>query len=121
MTEQDLQKAFEEKLNRNYADAMQRWSEMNPLDLIENAAEIAATKMIVKELPTAAMAEDMEYLIQFEDPLEIVSNSWMLTDDVDHTDELQYTLGSITCSRSAEHCYPLDPDYSPSERGQTMC
>ena len=121
MDKQVLRKAFEEKLNRNYADAMQKWSEMNLSDLIENAAEIAATKMIVKELPEVASIEDMEYLIQFEDPLEIVSNGWMLTDDLDHTDELQFTLGSITCSRSADHCYPRDADCSPPERGQTMC
>ena len=121
MDNQDLQKTFEEKLNKNYADAMQRWSEMNPLALIEDAAEIAATKMIAKELPEVATAEDMEYLIQFEDPLKIVSTGWMLTDDVDHSDELQYTLNSITESRSADHCYPLGADYSPPERGQTMC
>ena len=121
MDKQDLRKAFEEKLNRNYADAMQKWSEVNPSDLIENAAEIAATKMIAKELPEVASIEDMKYLIQFEDPLEIVNNGWMLTDDVDHTDELQFTLGSTTCSRSADHCYPRDTDYSPPERGQTMC
>ena len=121
MDNQDLQKTFEEKLNKNYADAMQRWSEMNPLALIEDAAEIATTKMIAKELLKVATAEDMEYLIQFEDPLKIVSTGWMLTDDVDQSDELQYTLNSITESRSADHCYPLGPDYSPPERGQTLC
>lgn len=121
MDNQNLKKSFEEKLGKNYADSIIRWLELNPSDLIDLAEEIAAVKMVVKELPEVASIEDMEYLIQFEAPLEIVSNGWMLTDDVDHTDELQFTLGSITCSRSADHCYPRDADYSPPERGQTMC
>lgn len=121
MENEELKNAFEEKLGKNYAQFMIKCLAMSPSELIDAAEEIAATKMMIKELPEVASVEDMEYLMRFEDPLEIVSSGWMLTDDVDHTDELQYTLGSITCSRSADRCYPLDPEYAQDEGGMTLC
>ena len=122
MDKKELRKAFEEKLGRNYGRYIAKCLEMDASELISAAAEIAAANMLMETLPEAATMEDMEYLLQFDDPLEIVRDGWMLTDDVDHSEEIRYAINAIIDSRSAEQYYALDPEHdSPAQGGQTLC
>ena len=123
MNPTETKQAFEEKLGRNYAQFVLSWLALQPTELIEKAEEIAATKLMVELLPETARTEQMEYLLRFTNPLEVVRDKWIEENgsEMVHDDELSHALWSIADSQAAEKEYELDEAFLPPEQGVQMC
>lgn len=124
MNTEEISLAFQKKLGKNYADMVIKWLQAEPTQLIEQAEEIAAVKLMLKVLPDSASVRDMEYLMRFENPLEVVRDKWIEENGsgIVLDNEVSHTLWSIVDTGDAEQVYALDPEYSPPEQGgQTLC
>ena len=113
MTEQELRTALDEKVEKCWNAYKESVCDRSADWMFGNAEEIAARRLCYNQLIGGSLEgrnlEHMEYLLQFEDPLEVV------------TDEFDSTLWTVYGESAAEQGYALDPNYSPPERGQTMC
>ena len=123
MNSTEIKQAFEEKLGRNYAQFVMEWLTLQPTELIEKAEEIAATKLMVELLPETGSTEQMEYLLRFTNPLEVVRDKWIEENGSEMVpdDDMGHALWSITDSQYAEQEYELDKDFLPPEQGVQMC
>ena len=50
---------------------------LSAAELIQKAEEIATVQLMAQEVPNQISAEQAEYLLQFKNPLEVVSGSWL--------------------------------------------
>lgn len=125
MNPNEIKQAFKKKLGKNYGQFILEWLDLEPTYLIEKAEEIAATKLMAELLPESANIEQMEYLLRFENPLEVVRDKWIeeTGSDMVHDDELGHALWSIMDKEDAEQVYTLDPEYLPQDhdKGVQMC
>lgn len=102
------------KLKNSYTQHYESWLHMDPKDLVEISHSISAARYAAKCVPKHLDEMTSGYLLQFEDPLNILTDKIielndeqfgfyndtitdMLTDMVDKGDELQI--------------YELSPDY----------
>ena len=73
----DGQKAvLEERLHKNYEDFLAQLQGKSVSELIAMAPEITAAKQCHEELLDACDEEDVAFLLQFDDPLEVVRGFW---------------------------------------------
>ena len=125
MTEQELRTALDEKVEKCWNAYKESVCDRSADWMFGNAEEIAARRLCYNQLIGGSLEgrnlEHIEYLLQFEDPLEVVSDFWLDAQAVDYTDEFDSTLWTVYGKSAAEQGYALDPNYSPPERGQTMC
>ena len=93
----DEQKAvLEERLHKNYEDFLAQLQEKSVSELIAMAPEITAAKQCHEELLAACDADDVAFLLQFDDPLEVVRGYWESEiSGYDHTDEMGHMLWEI--------------------------
>ena len=73
----DPKKQFREKIENCYAEYHKQWMRLSAAELIQKAEEIAAVQRMAQEVPNQVSAEQAEYLLQFKNPLEVVSDSWL--------------------------------------------
>lgn len=123
MTNEELHEALCEKLRRNLHDYQQGLLQLTPGVLIGRADEIAATNLCFNELVSdEPEVEEMMFLLQFENPLEVLRDQWQQEQNMDYTDEFFGMLTSLQEGGNAESLYALDPEWSmPQEGGQTIC
>lgn len=125
MTEQEICNALDDKIEKGWNAYLDSMTGQSADWMFAHAEEIAARRLcynhLLDGLPGAHNPETLEYLLRFDDPLEVVSDFWQDEQAVDHSDEFDHALQSILNENAAEQGYALDPDYSPPERGQTMC
>jgi len=117
-----MQDAFYKKLDRNYADFVSAWLEMEPTMLIQEAEEIAATKLVYDELKGASYhTEHIEPLLKFENPLEVARDAWVASLGFSREPEMVCILGNIADGRTIGGGYELDEAYAkPEQDGQGM-
>jgi len=122
MYSQEMQDAFYKKLDRNYADFVSAWLEMEPTMLIQEAEEIAATKLVYDELKGASYhTEHIEPLLKFENPLEVARDAWVASLGFSREPEMVCILGNIADGRTIGGGYELDEAYAkPEQDGQGM-
>ncbi|MPM49718.1 hypothetical protein SDC9_96449 [bioreactor metagenome] len=74
-------------------------------------------------LPEAASSDQMEYLLRFSNPLEVVRDKWIeeTGSEMVHDDEMSHALWSITDKQDAEQNYELDEAFLPPEQEVRMC
>ncbi|MCI8548901.1 MAG: hypothetical protein HFJ38_08505 [Bacilli bacterium] len=106
-TQKDI---LRERLEQSYAAYMESLQDKSAAELIALAPEITAAKQCSEDLLNACDPEDVAFLLQFDDPLEIVRGYWEaeLT-GYDHSGEMGHMLWEI---RDRE-LYPKDA-ISPS-------
>lgn len=123
MNHTEIKQAFEEKLGKNYAHFVIEWLTLQPTELIEKTEEIAATKLMAELLPEAASTDQMEYLLRFSNPLEVVRDKWIEENgsEMVHDDEMSHALWSITDKQDAEQDYELDEAFLPPGQEVRMC
>lgn len=92
MSSENLKQDFSRRIRENYEDFLKDWLSQEPEELVSYAEEIAATKLLSQSVVEVATAEDMEFLMQFENPLEVIRDGWMTYEQADITEELQYAL-----------------------------
>ena len=124
MNKKDIEMELSEKLEANYISFMKEWVKLEPLQFIEKAEEIAATKLVFEELKNGGYnTEHLEYLLRFKNPLEVVRDKWHAETgpDVVHDEDMSHALWSIADVQDAEQFYELDEAYLSPEQGVRMC
>jgi hypothetical protein len=120
----DVLGKLNEKLDRNYEDFVNGWLKMEPSLLVEYAREIAATKQVYDELKGNDYSRDhLEYLMRFENPLEVVRDKWIEEFfEPDVSEEMTHALWDLMDKRDADQNYELDREYMPEQNGgMTLC
>lgn len=120
----NIEKELLEKLEANYISFMKEWMKLEPLQLIEKAEEIVATKLVYEELKNGGYdAEHLEYLLRFKNPLEVVRDKWIEENgsEMVHDEDMHHALWSIADKQDAEQSYELDEAYLPPSQEVRMC
>lgn len=121
MDHQKTLQELQEKLDENYNAFVQGWLKLDTPNLIEKAEEIAATKTVYKAF-RASHFRDMEYLLRFRNPLEVVRDQWMEEESYAPDEDMEHVLWSVADRGDAEHSYELDEDFHPPEQqGVKLC
>ena len=113
MERKKLEKKLLERIETNYRSYLQQLQNRPASDLIEQAAEIAAVKLVYDELMGGCNPDYADYLLRFDNPLQLVSDQWLVEQNVSHADEMDHVLWSITDKGLGEG------DYAMLEDGQT--
>ena len=87
---------LEERLNKNYEDFIEQLQGKSVSELIALAPEITAAQQLHEELLNACDESDIKFLLQFDDPLELVQEHWEREiNGYDHSAEMGHTLWEI--------------------------
>lgn len=122
MDRKEIEKKLREKLEANYRAYIQQLQTKPTADLIEQAAEIAAAKLVFEELRDGGYNPDyLEYLLRFQNPLEVVRDQWLNENNVTHSDEMDHALWTLVDRGGAEQDYELDEAILPPEQGVCLC
>lgn len=125
MTEHEQERRLKERLKANYETYIQQLKAKPAPDLIEMASEIAAAKFIYEELEVeGAFSECREYLLQFENPLEVLTDGWIRANNYDHQKQLEHMLWNMADNGIGEGEYPLMEETVENpilEQGVSMC
>lgn len=113
MEQMKLQKKLQERIEANYQSYNQQLQNRPASELIGQAAEIAAVKQVYEEIMEGCNPDYAEYLLKFENPLQLVSDQWLEEQNVSHADEMEHVLWNITDKGLGEG------DYAMLEDGQT--
>ena len=114
MTEQEMMTLLRKKLDNGMARYQKEWRQKPASELVELASEIAAVQFVYQELSDGSYsAEYMEYLLRFENPLEVVADQWISEQTVDFSEELTHALWTLWDKGESESEYTLDPEYAP--------
>lgn len=114
---------LKQKVNANFAEYKEQWLKMSPAELIDRCEELEAVTRMAQELPSAVSDEDAEYLLQFKNPLEVVSDEWISRNGIDSLivdDEMSHLLWSLQDRGDAEQCYELEPEFSDDEEAPSL-
>lgn len=114
MNEEQIKRQFSLRIRENYEDFLKDWLSQEPEELVSYAEEISAAKMLAEALPGTASPQNMEYLLRFENPLEVVRDKWMSYNGIDMTDKMEHTLRTIRVNADL-----LDV-YAPSKEHLTV-
>ncbi len=92
----ELKETLKQRLDENYTAFIGSLQGKTVSELIAMAPEITAAQQLHEELLDACDDEDVEYLLRFDDPLELVRGYWeaALT-GYDHGEEMRHMLWEI--------------------------
>lgn len=125
MTEHEQERRLKERLKANYETYIQQLKSKPAPDLIEMASEIAAAKFIYEKLEVeGAFSECREYLLQFENPLEVLTDGWIRANSYDHQKQLERMLWNMAEKGVGVGEYPMmeeTPAVPTLEQGVAMC
>lgn len=123
MDRKKLEKKLQERIEANYRTYIQQLQSKPASELIEQAAEIAAAKLVYGELMEGCNPDYAEYLLRFENPLELVRDHWMDERNVAHRNEMEHVLWNITDKGLGEGDYAMDPSCLPAamDEGVRLC
>lgn len=92
----ELRDTLKKRLDENYAAFIESLQRKTIPELIAMAPEITAVQQLHEELLDACDDDDMEFLLQFENPLEVVCGYWESEiTGYDHRGEMGHTLWRI--------------------------
>jgi len=114
---------LKQKVNANFEEYKDRWLRMSPAELIERCEELEAVTRMAQELPSAVSDEDAGYLLQFKNPLEVVSDEWISRNGIDSLivdDEMSHLLWSLKDRGDAEQAYEMEPEFSDEEETPSL-
>jgi hypothetical protein len=108
-----MRESFLRKIEENYQTYLSKWMAINAASLIENAEKIAVIKQTYQQLQDeygSFYSDCLAYLIQFENPLEIISDdvSVLAEDTIVTHDDVSYALVHLYDRRDADNDYEMD-------------
>ena len=105
---------LKEKLESNLRDYRNDWLTLPKEELIDRAEEVYSVSIIAAFLPKTVSEKQTEYLLQFRNPLEVVSDEWLgrnsFDEMIEYGDHLRAAVSYIVDSGYAEECYDLEPE-----------
>ncbi len=118
MTEEQKEKKLKERLKSNYEAYIRTLQAELPPDLIDQAAEIAAAKLVYQELQeNGCPREFVDYLLRFENPLEMVRDMYLREQDLPHGEEFYHLL----CDLEYQGTRTEGQEYQEREQEVAMC
>lgn len=105
------------RLDNEFDLYKEKWLAMSPEQLIEHCDQLEAVTRMYKTLLDSATDEDVEYLLRFRHPLEVVSDAWLSRngmDEFDFSDEIGSMLWSLRDREGAEQDYELADEDPPT-------
>ena len=123
-TNDNMQEKLRLKIEHNLADYETEWLSLSQQELLDRAERISAIRMLAREIPQKVTSEQAELLLQFKNPLDALSDSWMNknsfeTDD-DFYENLMDTLRRDTNEEDAELFYDMEPSADDESAGFFM-
>lgn len=119
------EKKLKERLKASYEAYIQQLGQKPAGELIEMASEIAAVNFIYGELDAeGAFRKYADYLLQFENPLEVVRDTWQEYEGFRQRDkELEQVLWSMEDMGTGIGKYPMAEQGTEGTQGQgvVMC
>ena len=92
----DWKNALKKRLDENYTAFIESLQNKTVSELIAMAPEITAARMLHEELLDACDQDDVEFLLRFDDPLEVVRGYWESEiTGYDHSGEIGHMLWEI--------------------------
>ncbi len=114
----EVHKALVQKLNQNLDDYQRQTWSMTGSQVYAIANEIAATQFCYSQLAGNLEdwpLEDLEYLLRFKNPLEVVRDQWVSEQSNDLSESIGHALWELRDKCAAEEDYELDTGWtSPS-------
>ena len=110
--EVDGRTSLRQKLQANLREYKESWKQLAPSELIARAEQIHAMQLMTKLVPTAASPEDIAFLLQFKNPLDVVSDEWISrggVSDVRTEEMVGEMLWAITNTGDTIMDYPMEP------------
>ena len=108
---EDIRARFEQKIRECFNAYHTAWLKETPAELIKLADEIVTIQRMAKELPGSATTDEMEYLLRFKNPLQIVSDEWRAEygPDAIIDEEMRHVLWNIVDKEFADAIYEMEP------------
>lgn len=110
-TTSELWKRLSEKVEQNWQTYQRNLYDRSPGVLIGIADEIAATATCYSEFLCSGSdlsRRDLSYLLQFENPLDVLQDRWVLDQSTEQGTRFLGMLESLRSEGHAEQDYPLD-------------
>lgn len=112
---------LKERLEANYEAYIRQLQGKPAAEIIEMAPEIAAAKFIYGEMMAeGAYAEYAGYLLQFENPLEVLRDSWQDNENCSRHEEIEHMLWNMKDREIGIGDYPLAGEGTQGQ-GVVMC
>lgn len=123
MDKKKLEKKLKERVEANYRSYLMQIQNKPAAEIIGQATEIAAAKLVYEELMKGCNEDYAEYLLRFENPLELVRDQWMIVQNESCSQELEYVLWEITDKGLGEGDYaPVnEQNVKDWEEGVHLC
>ena len=112
---------LKERLKANYEAYITELKKKPAGELIEMAPEIAAAGFMYKELSVeGTFGEYAGYLLQFENPLELLQDSWLDNENCDRHEEIDHMLWDMKDKGLGIGDYPMAEQAGEGAQGQGM-
>ena len=109
----DLKVQFSEKIAECHQNYKAQWKALDSDELIDRAEEIAAVQRLATAIPEVVNTSQMEYLMKFKNPLEIVVEYW-LNDSAYNSpllgEEIESVIYQIVDKGDADSIYEMESD-----------
>ena len=103
-----LKEKFQRKIKICYAKQVKEWMQLDLKELIDNASRIDITKQIAEILSDVTTDIEIDYLMQFKDPLKIVTDVWIVgngASSIDFDEQLSWLVWELTDRHDADGFY----------------
>ena len=120
-TASELLEQLSEKIEQGWVAYQKSLYARTPGVLIGTADEIAATATCYSEFLCSGSdlsRRDISYLLQFENPLEVLRDRWILDQSTEQGARFLGMLESLRSEGHAEQDYPLDEAYAQSQKNE---
>ena len=120
-TTSELWKRLSEKVEQNWQTYQRNPYDRSPGVLIGIADEIAATATCYSEFLCSGSdlsRRDLSYLLQFENPLDVLRDRWVLDQSTEQGTRFLGMLESLRSEGHAEQDYPLDEAYAQTQKNE---
>ena len=109
----DLKKLFSDKIAECHQNYKAQWEGLETDELIDRAEEIAAVQRLAAAIPEVVTDTEMEYLMKFKNPLEIVVDRWL--DDSAYNspllgEQIESVIYQIVDKGDADSIYETESD-----------
>lgn len=93
---------LQERLDQNYKEYMEQLQGKPASELIELAPEITAAMHIHRDLASSCSEDDLDFLLQLDNPLELMAGHWQDELDSDYSEEMRHMVWEVRDRRLYE-------------------
>ena len=88
-------KMLQERLDQKYQEYMEQLQGKTVPELIQMAPEITAAMQIHRDLASSCSEDDIDFLLQLDNPLKLMTGHWQDEMDGDHSEELGHMVWNV--------------------------